>query len=188
MTKINRVNPIVRFAVDRRITMTMVVFGIVVLGYVSLLRIPLEFLPSFSSNSMWVSAPYDSSSPEEIERLIVRPLEDILGTINGIDTLNSTASAREGSVSITFKDKVDMDLAIVEVRDRIDRVRSKFTVHAGWIMDVEHGITTTATLHAGVDSRQEPAVPGRRPCRWLLAAGHEHEEGRQVVVLRSKSP
>ena len=103
--------------------MTMVVFGIVVLGYVSLLRIPLEFLPSFSSNSMWVSAPYDSSSPEEIERLIVRPLEDILGTINGVDTLNSTASAREGSVSITFKDNVDMDLAIVEVRDRIDRVR-----------------------------------------------------------------
>lgn len=117
------INPIAKFAVERRVTMTMAVIGIFVLGYVSLMRLPLEFMPSFSSNSMWISAPYNSSSPEEIEREIVRPLEDILGTINGIDTLTATASANEGSVNITFNDDVDMDLAAVEVRDRIDRVR-----------------------------------------------------------------
>ncbi|TDI48185.1 MAG: efflux RND transporter permease subunit [Acidobacteria bacterium] len=117
------INPIVKFAVERRVTMTMAVLGIFVLGYLSLTRLPLEFMPSFSSNSIWVSAPYSSSSPEEVERLIVRPLEDILGTINGIDTLSATASATEGSVNITFKDNVDMDLAAVDVRDRIDRVR-----------------------------------------------------------------
>ena len=117
------INPIAKFAVERRVTMTMAVIGIFVLGYLSLMRLPLEFMPSFSSNSMWVSAPYNSSSPEEVEREIVRPLEDILGTINGIDTLTANASANEGSVNITFKDDVDMDLAAVEVRDRIDRVR-----------------------------------------------------------------
>ena len=117
------INPIAKFAVERRVTMTMAVLGIFVLGYLSLTRLPLEFMPSFSSNSIWVSAPYSSSSPEEVERLIVRPLEDILGTINGIDTLSATASATEGSVNITFKDNVDMDLAAVDVRDRIDRVR-----------------------------------------------------------------
>ena len=123
MSDKEHINPIAKFAVERRVTMTMAVLGIFVLGYLSLTRLPLEFMPSFSSNSMWVSAPYSSSSPEEVERLIVRPLEDILGTINGIDTLSATASATEGSVSITFKDNVDMDLAAVEVRDRIDRVR-----------------------------------------------------------------
>ena len=117
------INPIAKFAVERRVTMTMAVIGIFVLGYLSLMRLPLEFLPSFSSNTMWISAPYNSSSPEEVEREIVRPLEDILGTINGIDTLTANASASEGSVSITFEDNVDMDLAAVEVRDRIDRVR-----------------------------------------------------------------
>ncbi len=119
----DHINPIAKFAVERRVTMTMAVIGIFVLGYLSLQRLPLEFMPSFSSNSMWISAPYNSSSPEEVEREIVRPLEDILGTINGIDTLNANASASEGSVSITFQDNVDMDLAAVEVRDRIDRVR-----------------------------------------------------------------
>ena len=117
------VNPIVRFAVERRVTMGMIVLGVLVLGWVSLLRLPLEFLPTFSSSRMWVWAPYPSASPEETERRIVRPLEDSLGTINGIDTLSARASADSGNVSINFKDGVDMDLAAVEVRDRVDRVR-----------------------------------------------------------------
>ncbi|MFQ5789117.1 MAG: efflux RND transporter permease subunit, partial [Acidobacteriota bacterium] len=118
-----KLNPIARFAVERRVTMGMAVAGILVLGWVSLERLPLEFLPSFSSSNISVRAPYDSSSPQEVERLIVRPLEDILGTINGIDTLTARASANMGSVNITFEDGTDMDLAAVEVRDRIDRVR-----------------------------------------------------------------
>ena len=119
-----RINPIARFAVERRVTMSMAVMGIIVMGWLSLTRLPLEFLPAFASSNIWVRAPYESSSPEEVERLIVRPLEDILGTVNGIDTLTATASANQGSVSISFLDGTDMDLAAVEVRDRIDRVRN----------------------------------------------------------------
>ena len=118
-----RVNPIVRFAVERRVTMGMIVLGVLVLGWVSLARLPLEFLPTFSSSRMWVWAPYPSASPEETERRIVRPLEDSLGTINGIETLSARASADSGNVSLSFLDGVDMDLAAVEVRDRVDRVR-----------------------------------------------------------------
>ncbi len=122
-TRSRRINPIAKFAVERRVTMGMAVAGILVLGYVSLKRLPLEFLPDFSRPSIWVQAPYSSSSPAEVERLIVRPLEDILGTINGIDTLSVRASADQGSVNVSFEDGTDMDLAAVEVRDRIDRVR-----------------------------------------------------------------
>jgi HAE1 family hydrophobic/amphiphilic exporter-1 len=90
----------------------------------SLQRLPLEFLPSFESTWVSVSVPYPSSSPEETERQIVRPLEDILGTVNGIDNLTAVATANRGEVSIGFADGTDMDLAAVEVRDRIDRVRN----------------------------------------------------------------
>ena len=86
------ITPIVRFSVHRRITLTMVVLGVIVLGWISLQRLPLEFLPSFSSSNISVQAPYRSSSPAEVERLIVRPLEDSLGTINGIDTLSASAA------------------------------------------------------------------------------------------------
>ncbi len=118
-----RINPIARFAVERRVTMGMIVLGVLVLGWVSLTRLPLEFMPSFSAPRMSVYASYPSASPEETERRIVRPLEDSLGTINGIDTLSARASADSGNVSLTFVEGVDMDLAAVEVRDRVDRVR-----------------------------------------------------------------
>ncbi len=118
-------NPIVRFAIDRKVTMAMCVIGVFVLGWLSLQRLPLEFLPSFSSPHISVSVPYPSSSPEETERQIVRPLEDILGTVNGVDTLTAVATASRGDVSVRFVDGTDMDLAAVEVRDRIDRVRDQ---------------------------------------------------------------
>ena len=117
------INPIARFAVHRRVTMGMAVLGVLVLGWISLTRLPLEFLPAFSSSSISVSAPYRSSSPQEIERLIVRPLESSLATVSGIDILTATASATTANVNITFVDGTDMDLAAVEVRDRVDRVR-----------------------------------------------------------------
>jgi len=118
-----RVHPIVRFAVERRVTMTMVVLGVLVLGGISLSRLPLEFLPTFSSSSISVEAPYPSSSPEEIRRLILQPLEDSLGTINGIETLSASASAERASVRLSFLDGTNMDMAAVDVRDRIERVR-----------------------------------------------------------------
>ncbi|MCP4202709.1 MAG: efflux RND transporter permease subunit [bacterium] len=116
-------NPLVRFAVERRVTMAMAVLGVMVLGWISLTRLPLEYLPAFSSSSISVRASYRSSSPEEVERLIVRPLEESLGTINGIDTLSASAAADSAQVRLTFIDGTDMDMAAVEVRDRVDRVR-----------------------------------------------------------------
>jgi HAE1 family hydrophobic/amphiphilic exporter-1 len=115
--------PIVKFAVERKVTMGMIVLGVLVLGWISLQRLPLEYLPAFSSRNVSVRAAYPSSSPAEVERLIVRPLEDVLGTINGIERLSARASAGEASVSIGFLDGTDMDMAAVEVRDRIERVR-----------------------------------------------------------------
>ena len=103
--------------------MTMAVLGTMVLGWLSLDRLPLEFLPAFSSSNITVTAPYPSSSPEEVERVVVRPLEESLGTINGIETLSASATANSARISIGFVDGTDMDMAAVDVRDRIERVR-----------------------------------------------------------------
>ncbi len=118
-----RRSPLARFAVDRRVTVSMIAIGLVVLGYVSLTRLPLEFLPSFGANSLWVDVTYESSSPEETERLIVRPLEESLGTIPGITALSASARANGGNVSLEFEETADMDMMVVEARDRVDRVR-----------------------------------------------------------------
>ncbi len=117
------IHPLVRFAVDRRVTMGMLLLGVMVLGALALERLPLEFLPTISSSNVSVSVPYPSSSPEEIARLIVHPLEDSLGTLNRLDRMSASASAEEARLDLTFLDGTDMDFAAVEVRDRVDRVR-----------------------------------------------------------------
>ena len=118
-----RIHPVVRFSVERRVTMCMAVLGVLVLGWLSLQRLPLEFLPAFSASNISVNAPYPSASPEEVEREVLRPLEDGLGGINGLDQLVATASEGSANINLTFVDGTDMELAAVEVRDRIDRAR-----------------------------------------------------------------
>ncbi len=118
-----RIHPIVRFAVERRVTMGMLVVALLVLGWLSVQRLPLEFLPTISSSNVSVRVGYRSASPEEIARRIVQPLEDSLGTLDGIEQMTSSASADAARIDLTFVDDTDMDLANVEVRDRVDRVR-----------------------------------------------------------------
>ena len=111
------------YSIKRPVTVLMVVISIVVLGFISLRRLPLELLPNFSSDSLSVSVSYPSSSPTETERDITRPLEEALSTLNHLDTIESTSSGSSSEVRLEFKEGTDMDMASLEIRDRIDQVR-----------------------------------------------------------------
>lgn len=113
------------FSVKKPITMTMIIVSVIVLGILGLKRLPLTFLPEFSSQSLRISVPYPSSSPQEVERLITRPIEDIMGTLAHLERISSTSSANESNVRLEFTPGTDMDMASVEVRDRLDRVRAQ---------------------------------------------------------------
>ncbi len=111
------------FSVKKPITMLMAILSIIVLGVLALQRLPLAFLPNFSSDDVNITVPYASSSPEEIERLITRPIEEIMGTLSHLEEISSTSSASQSRIEVKFVDGTDMGLASVEVRDRLDRVR-----------------------------------------------------------------
>ena len=111
------------FAINRPVTLAMITLCLLVLGAVSLSRLPLEQLPSISSSGVRVTATYRSSSPEEVERRITLPLEQILATLNNIEQISSTSGPDRASVRVDFKSGTDMDLATMEVRERVDQVR-----------------------------------------------------------------
>ncbi|GAB4245201.1 MAG: efflux RND transporter permease subunit [Acidobacteriota bacterium] len=112
------------YAVRRPVTVLMATLCVIVLGAISLTRLPLTLLPEFSSNNLVVFASYPSSSPEEVERNITRPLEEYLSTLEGLETIESTSSNSGAFVRLEFRDGVDMDMAALDVRDRIDQVRN----------------------------------------------------------------
>ena len=84
--------------------MLMVILSIIVLGLLALEGLPLAFMPNFSSDDVDISVSYVSSSPEEVERLITRPIEEIMGTLPHLENLSSTSSAEGSRIEVEFVD------------------------------------------------------------------------------------
>lgn len=125
LAELKGVNLMIRRAMRRPVTTWMMALSAIVLGIVAVTRLPLYYLPTYESLRLTVVVPYKSSAPQEIERLIVRPLEDALGDLSRLENMSSRAYATEGRVRLEFAYGTDMDLVAIDVRDRLDRVRRR---------------------------------------------------------------
>ena len=77
------------YAIKKPITAVMVALSLVVMGFIALFRLPLEYAPDLQYPRMYVSYSYPSSSPEEIQKKITKPMEEKLGTIPGVESLRA---------------------------------------------------------------------------------------------------
>ena len=112
------------YAIDKPITTVMAALSLVVIGFISLFRLPLEYAPDLQYPRMYVGFSYPSSSPEEIERKITKPIEEMMGTISGIESIRARSYGSRGYVFMEFDYGTDMELKSIQVRDRIDQVRN----------------------------------------------------------------
>ena len=113
------------YAIRKPITAIMIALSVIVLGAISLFRLPLMYAPDLSWPSMYINASYPSSSPEEIERGITRPIEEIMGTLSGVKGITSRSYDSRCWIRLEFGFGVDMDLMSVHVRDRLDQVKGQ---------------------------------------------------------------
>ncbi|MEX2527601.1 MAG: efflux RND transporter permease subunit [Gemmatimonadota bacterium] len=112
-----------RFAVKRPVTTGMIVVSTIVMGLISLNLINLDMFPSYQRPVLQVNVPYPDANPSEVERRIVRPLEENLGTVRNLETIRSTASQNRASVELEFKAGTNMDMAALEARERAELTR-----------------------------------------------------------------
>lgn len=110
-------------AIKRPITMLMVLVCLAVLGAVALGRLPLGFLPEVNEPRLFVNADYPNATPEQVERLVVRPLEETLASVKGLKSLWSHCDRDGGRLTLEFNWGHPMNLARMEVREKIDRIR-----------------------------------------------------------------
>ncbi|MFH1845332.1 MAG: efflux RND transporter permease subunit, partial [bacterium] len=121
-------------AIKRHVTTLMVIVCLVVMGGVALMRLPLAFMPDFVEPELFVYVPYDNASPEQIERMIVRPIEDALGSVKGLKRIWSQCHTDGGRVRLEYDWSIDMNLARVEVWEKLDRIRGELPDDIGDIM------------------------------------------------------
>ena len=113
------------FSIRKPVSVIVAMLIFITIGVISILKLPLEMMPDTSFPGLMVQVPYPSSSPEEVERTITRPLEDTLATINNLDTLSSTSSSSSSHIHMQFKGGTNMDLATMQIRDKIDQIRDQ---------------------------------------------------------------
>ncbi|MBW8312892.1 MAG: efflux RND transporter permease subunit [Rhizobium sp.] len=115
---------IAELSLRRPVTAIMFFVSMLVIGLIAAFRLPLEQFPELNAPFLAVELPYPGSTPQEVERSLVRPVEEALSTLQGIKNLNSLSRADGGSVWIEFSDwDRDVEVLASEARERIDAIR-----------------------------------------------------------------
>jgi len=112
------------FSVDHPIFTVMIFLIVIILGFISFTRLPIDLMPDITYPTLSVSTSYGNASPEEMEELITRPVEEALAAVPGVEEISSTSSEGSSSVRISFAWGTDLEEASNDVRDRLDRMIS----------------------------------------------------------------
>jgi hydrophobic/amphiphilic exporter-1 (mainly G- bacteria), HAE1 family len=112
-----------RGAISRPVTTVMAFVALALIGLVAAKLLPLEKYPDIQFPGIFIEIPYEGSSPEEIERLITRPVEEALATLSGVARMQSTSSQNNAQVFLQFGWDLDVAAKGIEARAKIDAVR-----------------------------------------------------------------
>ena len=111
---------IVRLATGRPVTVLMLFLAIVMFGLVAFSRLSVNLLPDLSYPTLTVRTELTGAAPQEVESLVTKPIEEAIGTISGVRKVRSVSRTGQSDVTIEFNWGTDMNLASVDVREKLD--------------------------------------------------------------------
>ena len=151
-----------RFSLRRRVSVLVLLASLVVVGVVSTFGIPLELIPAgFTPPFLAVQVPWRDAPPQEVLEKIVKPLEEELSTVRGLDSQVSMARTGFARVFLNFKNGTDMDVAYREVRDRVERARLRLPDDADRISIRKEDATSIPVFVLGLGYDPEMGDPYR---------------------------
>ncbi|MEO1225493.1 MAG: efflux RND transporter permease subunit [Pseudomonadota bacterium] len=128
---------LIRLAIERPIAVIAAVLMIVMFGFVALQTIPIQLTPDINRPVISISTFWPGAAPAEVEREIVNRQEEVLRGLEGLESMDATASNSSGTVTLTFNISTNMDRALLLVANRLDRV-------SGYPDEVDQPVITTA--------------------------------------------
>ena len=110
-------------ALRRPVTTVVVFVALALVGLIASRLLPLEKFPDIEWPGIYVEIPYEGSTPEEVERLITRPVEEALATLSGLKRMRSWSNENRAQVQLEFDWDESMAAKGIEARAKIDAVR-----------------------------------------------------------------
>jgi len=103
----------------------MLFLGLTVLGYVSYKQLPVELLPNAELPFLFVQANSGTEmAPEYMENHVVIPLEGAIGTLEGIESIESNVNSRQSSIVVYYKKDVNFKYAYLKLQEKINEMQS----------------------------------------------------------------
>ncbi|MDH5706359.1 MAG: efflux RND transporter permease subunit [Candidatus Aminicenantes bacterium] len=111
-----------RFSVYHPIFTVMIFLIVIILGFVSFTRLPIDLMPDITYPTLSLFTSYGNASPEEMEELITRRIEEAMAAVPGVEEISSTSAEGSSMVRVSFAWGTDLEAASNDIRDRLDRI------------------------------------------------------------------
>ena len=162
--------------------MFMISFVVVLLGTISLTRLPVDLMPESEFPSITVRVNYSGVGPLEMEELVTRPIEQAVSAIAGLEQVNATSSEGSSMVRLQFAWGTDLNEAADEVRTRVDRVRGRLPEDADAPTIFKFDSNAMPIMGIGVEGDYDP-VDLRELAEQDLSPRLERVEGVASVTI-----
>lgn len=112
-------------SIKRPIFITCVVSLMLILGLISMNRMSVDLFPDVTFPTVFVQTFYTGASPQDMEKLVSKPIEEEMGSLNGMDKLYSQNAEGVSYVTLTFKIGTDIKDMEQQIRQRLGNIRNK---------------------------------------------------------------
>ncbi|MDH3612545.1 MAG: efflux RND transporter permease subunit [Gammaproteobacteria bacterium] len=111
------------FALRRPVTTVVTFVALALVGLIASRLLPLEKFPDIEFPGIFIQIPYAGSTPEEVERLITRPVEEALATLSGVEQMFSSSDEGQAQIFLQFGWDQSMGAKGIEARAKVDSIR-----------------------------------------------------------------
>ncbi|AWA29024.1 copper transporter [Flavobacterium magnum] len=112
------------WAVDNRVTVYIFTILITITGIIAYITMPREDFPEVIENKIYISSVFPGNSAEDVEKLIIKPLEKEIKNISGVNKITSSSLQDYGMIIVEFDDDVTIEQAKEKTKDKVDLVKA----------------------------------------------------------------
>lgn len=142
-----------KLSVKKPMTIFVAVIVVIVLGIVSVFKMTPDLLPNMDFPYAIILTTYPGQTPEKVESVVTKPLEQSLSTIDGVKTITSTSSDNYSILTLEFEDGTNMDTATVDMRGNLDTIKDAWPDGVGspYLMKINPNMMPVAMVAVDYD-------------------------------------